>query len=551
MHIINKINKYLLEQHPLIWNTRLVWMLGINILVHLLFFSLGFSSVKGVEDLKFFHNLKAFFFETSAVYYNVLISIFVLLIWVLFYLRNNAFKDLYSVKKGMLFQQFLIIFFVIFISSSQYYSFNKGLTVRIKALYSWQEIDADIKAFNKTALFLTQDQENFEINKKKYPTPFPLEVAKTSNYSKPPAIDKTKPYVKYNGDDFQFYKIDEAAKEKDVKENRYDNLASNNFKYRIVEDITAFRALIHPSLYNFSKQQFSYGQKEIDYQNQLNYYQKILDDKNSFKIKEALKTFLNLAKKYKATSNLELEKWFQLIDNQPNYLLKELIGKSNPTLDNFNHPKYTYNKISNYPLTGNIPYSRELYFNYNKIDNLFGLVYQANFSTFNTDILSFLLVFSIFFGSILFVFKTTNMKTILLSFVASLVVFVLIVWLMSSARNLFGIFKYPEYYIMLSLSSVITIFALISYLLKWRKIIVAIFWSLSLIAVPAFFLFLSLYYIKMFKQNQFEFYPQYYDFISGFEIWFSDNGIWAIIAIWLFTIYLYSLCIRKLRARAA
>jgi len=64
MSFINKVNKYLLEHYPLVWNTRLFWMITVSILTHLLFFILGYLIVNNIEDLKEQYKLSQFFYES-------------------------------------------------------------------------------------------------------------------------------------------------------------------------------------------------------------------------------------------------------------------------------------------------------------------------------------------------------------------------------------------------------------------------------------------------------------------------------------------------------
>lgn len=348
MNVINKTNKYLLENYPLIWNTRLVWMISVNILVHLLFFSIGFSSANNLEDLKNNYSLNSFFFVSSAIYYNFLISIFVVLVWFIFYLRNNAFKNTYCLKKGMLFKQFCIIFFIFFISTTQYFSFKKGLITKIKTLYSWDEVNKDIKTFNKVALFLVQNQSDYEIDKKKYPKPFPLNVAFTDSNKLNENVDITKPFLEYKGSKFQFYEIDEELWDKNTENNNLLNEYNKyDFKYRIVKDVSEFKALLHPSLYNYSKTKFTTGQDSIESKKLLNYYQDILEKADEFSIKEELKKGIYLAQKYQIKHNLNIPEWYQLINNQPNYLLKELINVNDPNLKDVNGFYYNNNYSNN------------------------------------------------------------------------------------------------------------------------------------------------------------------------------------------------------------
>ena len=547
MNFINKINKYLLEQYPLIWNTRLVWMLGVNTIVHLLFFIIGFYSVNGLEDLKIEHGLDNYFFDTSNVYYNVLISIFILLIWIIYYLRNNAFKNLYSVKKGMLFKQFCIVLLIFFISTTQYFSFKTGLKAKIKSLYSWHKVDADIKTFNKANLFLMQNEDDYEIDKKQYPEPFPLKVAINYNNALEENIDTTKIYLKHDGSFLQFYKLrsDSVIQELNTYTQRYSN---HNFKNRIVKDISAFKVFLNPSLLNYSTVKYDYGQDVISSRSLLNYYQNTLQNKDDAAIKEVLKATLSLAKKYNIKHNLTVENWFPLIDNKPYYLLKTLINNSDPSEEDISGMIY---KGDENERNSSIPYSKNLYLDFNNLDNFFNNVHEAYFDEFNNGLFNFFIIFSIFLAVLIFVFKTTNLKAVLLSFVASLVVLVLIVWLMSSVRNLFENSKYTEHVIMISVSFVIILFSIISYVLKWKKIIISIFWSLVLFAIPTFFFFIATCYSKYLQVVYLELHPNNYSYKSDFEIWFDSYGFWVIILIWILTIYIYAFYIRKLKARAS
>ena len=47
-----KIDQYLLENYPTIWNTKIVWMLLVNVIIHILFFFIGFFSHANPESLQ-------------------------------------------------------------------------------------------------------------------------------------------------------------------------------------------------------------------------------------------------------------------------------------------------------------------------------------------------------------------------------------------------------------------------------------------------------------------------------------------------------------------
>lgn len=550
MNYVNKINKYLLEHYPLIWNTRLVWMIGVNILIHLIFFIIGYSSANSTEDLKFYSSLENFFFENSAVYYNFLISIFILLVWVINYLRNNAFKNLYSLPKSTLFKQFCIIFIIFFISVTQFFSFKKGLVTKIKSLYSWEEVNKDIKTFNNVSLFFIQYQRAYEIDKKAYPKPFPLKVA--ININDLENIDESKPYIEFKDSKFQFYKVNEKLWLKDSEKNKFLNVYSkNDFKYRIVEDVSDFKIFLNPSLYNYSETKFTIGQDSTDYKKRLLYFKNILDSKDDFKIQEELQKGINLANKYKLKHNLTANNWFQLINNKPNYLLKELINPSEPIKKNYN--TYVENNY-NSRFSDDIPYSKTLFLDFSNLDNLFKNVYYSYHSVFNYIIFCVLLTLALFFSTLLFLFKTTNTKSLLLSIVASLVVLVIIVWFMSSSKYFLdgaNVRDYREFLIMIFISFTIMLFSIIAYLKNWKKLFITITWTLGIFATPIFFLFSGFAYSRFLRNSHKLLFPKDYNYISDFENWFNIFAFWIVILVWILTIFIYSIYIRKLKARAS
>lgn len=551
MNFINKVNKHLLENYPLIWNTRLVWMLVANVFVHLLFFMIGYSSANTITDLKEHYTLSNFFFETSTVYYNFLISIFILLIWIIYYLRNNAFKNLYSFKRGMLFKQFCIILFIFFISTTQYFSFKKGLVTKIKSLYSWVEVNEDIKAFNSISLFLMHNQADYKIDKKKYPKPFPLKVA-INNKNSTDNIDFKKPYLEYEGTQFQFYNINEKLWQEDSKQNEYLTVyGKHSFKYRNIEDISAFKELLHPSLYNYSGTKFTIGQDSIDLENQLKYFQNILNNQDESKIKDDLKKGLYLARKYELSTNLSIESWFDLVNNSPNYLLKELINVSNPV--NKELRSYTSNSNNGIDNVADLPYSKTLYFSFNNLDHFFSNVYSSYYPTFNDVIFNFLVAIAFFLSVVLFIFKTTNTKSLLLSFVASLVILVIIIWLMSSGDFLLSgdeVRSYREFLIMIFISLIILILSIILYLNNTKKLLISITFTLGLFALPILFVFSSLAYSKYLDKSHKYLYPKAYNYVSDFEKWFNNYGVFAAILVWFLAVFIYATLIRKLNARA-
>ena len=91
---IKRTNTYLLERYPIIWNTRVFWVLLVSLGIHVLFYLFGLVSISNIET---FHRRSVIdlFFDNGTVFFGVIISILMLVIWLIFHFKHNAFKSFY------------------------------------------------------------------------------------------------------------------------------------------------------------------------------------------------------------------------------------------------------------------------------------------------------------------------------------------------------------------------------------------------------------------------------------------------------------------------
>lgn len=153
--MIKKINKYLLENHPLVWNTRLVWMLGILVAMHLVFWVMGYFSYFSPVDLHS-GNLFQTYFDSGLVWIGVLLSILIFILWMNQYFKQNAFKLFYPKSNLSIYKEFIIIFLISLLGISQYFSYTKGLETRIAGLKSTEQLEKEIDLTNRAAAFTLQ-----------------------------------------------------------------------------------------------------------------------------------------------------------------------------------------------------------------------------------------------------------------------------------------------------------------------------------------------------------------------------------------------------------
>lgn len=604
MNFMKKSNTYLLENYPLIWNTRLVWMLGASMLSHILFFIIGYFTVNNQEDIQAKYNLEDFYFDEPVVFFNILLSFLIIIIWILYYVQNNAFKNLYNIKKGMLFGQLSIIIVIVFMNINQYYSFNQGLKFKIRSLYSWEEIDADIKQMNKQAVFFIQNYNDYKLKEKAYPAPFPLFHKKTRESSLLSYIDTSKTYFKIDEYYYQFFNIDYDLIKRDKELNKlaklYDSLKIENgygniLEARLVEDVSKYKEDVKNCLPNFSKTLYSYGQDSLAYKNRLQFYEGLFKRADENEIKENLQLFLNLAKKYKIEHNLNIEEWYSLLDGnnytytkilidentsgliyeiqkqkkeRKNYQVYQTILKSKPTEDQKN--KFTKkiivenrvieNREKRYFKKG--PYAMEVkgsktysqyeevslfnipYLNLGYLDRFFSNTYDAYQS--NDKLMSsiyFYILLSFILGLLLFLFKITDIKTLLLSFVTAAVILIitgLLIRFLSLKLEDTVTTSEIEKWVLPFMSVIIIVLSIVSIKYQWKKIITAILFSITLFVIP----FMIGFLFEGYKSSI----PHKIRETNAVYNWLKTYIFWIIIVFWIFSIAVYTKAIRKWKA---
>lgn len=149
--MLSKIQNKLLLKHPLLWNTRIVPLLAVNILIHLFFFVVGYAN--GTIDFEQEY-IKTGDVPGTMAFLNVIVSMLVLVVWLVFYLRNNAFKALYPRKKGILYKEWLIILLACFTSLTYHFSFSYAHDLHRRNYFSEEEFKQRADVLSMASLFV-------------------------------------------------------------------------------------------------------------------------------------------------------------------------------------------------------------------------------------------------------------------------------------------------------------------------------------------------------------------------------------------------------------
>lgn len=145
-----KINQYLITRYPLLWNTRIAFVLPVALLIHLFFYAAGYSNDIDLKDL----SVDEYFRIEVVVLFSCLVTALLVIFWLIYYLRNNPFKSFYTVSRNYLFCEFLLIFLVFFSSNTFFLTYQQSLYDRVERNTRHVDLEKEANLFNLASRFL-------------------------------------------------------------------------------------------------------------------------------------------------------------------------------------------------------------------------------------------------------------------------------------------------------------------------------------------------------------------------------------------------------------
>lgn len=160
--MLGKLNKKLLVNYPLLWNTRVLNIACFMLVCHAIFFLIGYSTYGSIRQMLGYSRYEYGLLNASIFMFISLILFISILLWLIFYLRNNAFKSFYPVTIGYLRKEFLLIFFIFFFSFTVFHSYQYGIHVRAVSLTRDLNPQKDAYIENLAKHFMPLEISNFE-----------------------------------------------------------------------------------------------------------------------------------------------------------------------------------------------------------------------------------------------------------------------------------------------------------------------------------------------------------------------------------------------------
>ena len=321
MNFYRKINKYILERFPTMWNTQFVWMVLICLLTHLLYFGLGYSSLN-IDVLKKY-GVDSLFFSSGFFSFYIIIGILVLIFFAFRYYAHNPFRHFYPLSQTYFWKIFSQLFIIFLLFGTVFISFENGARLKAKKIAPIEIVTEEANKVNMAKPFMFNAIEDYNISKRSYPDPFPFEDIKniTIGYDSINGVvrkygtDYKQPYITLNGTDYQF-----GTK----KEIRIDSCTTDIVLDKIY-DVSKIYGISEYSLYNYSDfetRKRKYIDNDDDFMPEENGYDNLAlihkwyQAKDSQAIAKTIQALKDICTKYKISEQLYPQKMANAILKQ-------------------------------------------------------------------------------------------------------------------------------------------------------------------------------------------------------------------------------------------
>lgn len=506
-------NQALLENHPTLWNTKIVWMLAVSLILHILFYLMGCVALMNPESLQRYSAIENFF-SNGVILISVMVSILLLVLWLISLFRNNSFKNYYPNSRNKLFKQFASYFIIFLAATTFYYSYTLGMQTYVALNYNDMRMEKDIALTNAAAPFFTHDLSRYELDQLRNPNPFDKLYCVTAVGN----VDVDQPYFEFKNNYYQFYSIRKQMYpyKKYVDPNNVTGNILNEtkddkqifyFKDEVI-DVNLYVKTSAPSYYNYNKlfynnEEDEYSSYDYQYRDDYNPFTKVTKKQKDFienhqafltqQDKEAynklLGNFIELANDYSISHNLTTKSWLDIAYTESPYEVKKIIHESSYRYN----PSVSYQEENDFVIYEKSLRSRTYYLDSNSLKQSLKNIDEIKTTNIFEGTIHIFLWMAFFFACIVFIFRTTSLKSLLFSIVASVLLMILIGLIAAFFGFVVDYNSMIQYFVMyftLILGTLILTVAFLG-LSKVNKLVGSIFMNISIVGfVPYIFLIL-------------------------------------------------------------
>lgn len=270
--MFEKTQHFLLTRYPLLWNTKAVPMAVLLVVMNLLFLVIGFAS----GGIDFEHKFDQFYgndSEAGLIFFSILASILLLIVWLVYYFKNNAFKRFYPKNNFSLFKEWLILL---------------GISLFLCTFISMYYLGKDIRKRS----YFTEDEARRR-----------CEILSLGSYF----VDGS-----FSNNYIDSYNYEEAVADASGKN---DSILFKGKRYSYF------------SLLNKNLNTYEFFDHEADSLHKLKLRTWLVTQQKD-SLQKLFTEYLKIAEEHKLKANITAEQWLTLINDYPDFINFRLIGKS-------------------------------------------------------------------------------------------------------------------------------------------------------------------------------------------------------------------------------
>lgn len=161
MSRIKKFDLYLLERFPLLWHTKICYMLLYSIFISILFYCWGYFYTNQYQINN--QNINRYFEDSFASFFLVIFFIIGVTFWALSYFKKNAVKNYYPLQRFYFTKLFFSLLIIFWSLSWPYNAFNWGVDQKVRTLVSMEDLSGEIETINLANAFLPSSNTSYEV----------------------------------------------------------------------------------------------------------------------------------------------------------------------------------------------------------------------------------------------------------------------------------------------------------------------------------------------------------------------------------------------------
>ncbi len=528
MNLYKKINTYLLENHPLVWHSKVVQLSLTGFFLWLVSYVAGYVSTD-IYDLQN-HSIIAQYQYSGYAFFHIISVIIILSVWAIFFFRNNGFKRFYPICKGYFTKLFFLLFFPFLLLIFANLPFSFGAKNKTTSIFSNYNMDDYTDKINLAAPFLVHNVSDYAMNYRIYPKPFPLE---NINYDteeekwesgdlfikKDNKFDTFNPYI-LNDEIVQF-----GSKKLILYQTHLDYLDKNKCnEITVIDSIYTLKNL--PQLYKTSVLNYSYvffnnhersdlfnesgypnEYVKSDYNDEEVYVKKVapkihnyIEDNNKLKIKEILEQLKSICQEFKIKNNLNSNLLTEFLDAKEYSNFNSQLVQFEKSIYHDEVVKLNYNSKQDLILKLETPkkideYDTHYTHFFCEMNKLFNVL-EANHETNQFYLNKYEIVIQIFIvlGIIwlIILFEFTLLPSFLISIPVTGVIALLVPLFTYLVFNFEGTILIDNYIVSAVIILLATLLGL--YYIKFKKMIISILMNMTYFIAP-FIFYSPIYYL--------------------------------------------------------